>query len=175
MAVEQRADLQRRIGAQQGNHLARLLRVRERLGGLVPQPRNNRDPVVTEHKKRIMGVSNNSCELLLKDMIQKADDLFFVKLSHSSFLSVDRALGLPLLTPSELFCSQNGLRPWRSYQGTSRIWPMWVLASIRRCASAASITTFLKKAGAIAIFGPATNIPVVAGILSLIEQRRLPV
>ena len=52
MAVEQRADLQRRIGAQQSDHFTRLLAMGQGLGRLLPQPRNNRDPVVAEDKTR---------------------------------------------------------------------------------------------------------------------------
>src|SRR5215831_13650178 len=38
-----------------------------------------------------MGVSNDPRELLLKNMIQKADNLFFLKLSHFPFPFGDRA------------------------------------------------------------------------------------
>jgi hypothetical protein len=56
-----------------------------------------------------MGVSNDPRELLLKNMIQKADDLFFLELSHSRFLSVIE-LRVALLTSAGVFCSHIGLR-----------------------------------------------------------------
>src|SRR4051812_47548484 len=66
----QRTNGKRWIGSEQSNHFAGLLRVRQRLGRLIPQPGNDWYAAIAENEQRIMGVSDHTRELLFKDPIQ---------------------------------------------------------------------------------------------------------
>jgi hypothetical protein len=80
--VEQRTDRERGIRAQRRDPLANGLCVRERLGALGAQPRDDRDAAVAEHEERVMRVAHDAGELALEQTVQHADNLVLVDFRH---------------------------------------------------------------------------------------------
>ena len=66
IAVKQGADCQRWIFTEHGDHFPCLLGMGQQLGCLFAHPRHDRNSIVSEHKERIMSVSDHSLWEALK-------------------------------------------------------------------------------------------------------------
>src|SRR6516162_9623215 len=54
----------------------------QRLGCLFAHPRHDGNSIVSEHKKRIMSVSDDSGQLCLQNAVEQRDGSVFVQVSH---------------------------------------------------------------------------------------------
>lgn len=80
--VQQRADLQRWIGAQGRDPLTGLMRMYQGFVGLCPQPRDDRNAAEAEHEKRIVRVSHDAGEFGFQNPVQHGNHLILLKLCH---------------------------------------------------------------------------------------------
>jgi hypothetical protein len=72
---QQRADLERRMAAERRDVLACLHGMRIGFGRLVAQPRDDRDPVVSEDHEAVVHVADDARQLELENPVETRDDL----------------------------------------------------------------------------------------------------